>query len=48
MTKKKRVGGKTCWDGYKAMGTKKGKNGRVNNCVPTGKGKSKNSGLKIK
>ena len=49
MSKKKRVGGKACWDGYKAMGTKRGKNGRrVNNCVPTGKGKSKNSGLKIK
>ena len=49
MRKKKAVGGKACWDGYRAAGTKKGKNGRtVNNCVPTGKGKSKNDKLKIK
>ena len=42
MAAKKKVGGKACWDGYRAAGTKKGKNGRtVNNCVPTGKGKSK-------
>ena len=34
MAKPKRVGGKRCWKGYHAEGTKKGKGGRrVNNCV---------------
>ena len=37
MAAKKKVGGKACWDGYSARGTKKGKNGkRVNNCVKNG------------
>ncbi len=31
---KKKVGGKKCWSGYTAKGTKQGKGGRkVNNCV---------------
>ena len=38
MAAKKKVGGKSCWKGYSAQGTKKGKNGkRVNNCVKNGK-----------
>ena len=38
MAKPKRVGGKKCWKGYTAKGTKAGKNGRrVNNCVKNGK-----------
>ena len=31
-----RIGGKKCWEGYHAEGTKTGKGGkRVNNCVKT-------------
>mgnify|MGYP004326069719 CR=1 FL=1 len=42
MAAKKKVGGKSCWRGYRADGTKVGKNGkRVNNCVPVKKGSSK-------
>ena len=38
MAAKKKVGGKSCWKGYSAQGTKKGKGGkRVNNCVKNGK-----------
>ena len=38
MAAKKKVGGKACWKGYHAEGTKKGKNGkRVNNCKPNKK-----------
>ena len=37
MAKPKKVGGKKCWKGYTAKGTKQGKNGRVNNCVKNGK-----------
>jgi len=35
--KPQKVGGKKCWKGYHAEGTKQGKNGRVNNCVKNGK-----------
>ena len=35
-----RIGGKKCWEGYHAEGTKTGKGGkRVNNCVKTPKKK---------
>ena len=39
--KQKGVDGKACWDGYKRMGTKMKGGKRVDNCVPTGKGKTK-------
>ena len=42
MAAKKKVGGKSCWKGYHAEGTKKGKNGkRVNNCVKNSSSKKK-------